>query len=68
MVLVLVLVVVVVPIEVPVVVLVDGLDLDQFMLDLVVAVHHTLGVLLTMDKQVLRDLMVDRVVLDRMVP
>jgi SMC interacting uncharacterized protein involved in chromosome segregation len=64
----LVLVVVVVPIEVPVVVLVDGLDLDQFMLDLVVAVHHTLGVLLTMEQQVLRDLMVDRVVVDRMVP
>ena len=41
------LVVVVVPIEATVVVLVDGLDLDQFMLDLVVVVHHTLGVVLT---------------------
>jgi SMC interacting uncharacterized protein involved in chromosome segregation len=64
----LVLVVVVVPVEAAMVVLVGGLGLDQFMLDLVVAVHHTLGVLLTMEQQVLRDLMVDRVVVDRMVP
>tara|TARA_Y100000015_G_C2386526_1_gene87746 strand:- start:273 stop:455 length:183 start_codon:yes stop_codon:yes gene_type:complete len=58
----LVLVVVVVPVEAAMVVLVDGLDLDQFMLDLVVVADHTLEVVLKMDKIVLQDLMVDQAV------
>ena len=50
------------------VVLVDGLDLDQFMLDLVVVADHTLEVVLKMDKIVLQDLMVDQAVAVSMVP
>tara|TARA_B100000287_G_scaffold154489_1_gene145825 strand:+ start:358 stop:540 length:183 start_codon:yes stop_codon:yes gene_type:complete len=58
----LVLVVVVVPVEAAMVVLVGGLGLDQFMLDLVVVADHTLEVVLKMDKIVLQDLMVDQAV------